>query len=386
MSRPTRRAAALSLSLLAIGCSLLACSSGDESSDGTESGVRLRLAMLPQIAQAGDAPAPAASADHALTATVRPAHAGQEVVLQQREDDGWQRVAAARADDRGVAEFTVPHGEKPETYRLMAGADGRQVVSNTANTDRWSDPAFDDEFSGQGLGVGWSDRLGGYSPDSKRACSKADPRAVEVGGGLAELSVMKDPDRPGHCTYEGKQYDWRLNGHIGTQAFRSFTYGYAAARIKFQDRRGQHGSFWLQPASRTAQEGDPSKTGAEIDVIEGFGEHHPYGGLASFAYSFPDDGKPGVTAKKTGGFVKNPDRFGDDWSKKFHVFSVEWTPEHYVFRIDGRETFRTSQGVSGRPQFLILSLLSSDYELGLLGGDESLPQTMSVDWVRFWNR
>jgi len=66
------------------------------------------------------------------------------------------------------------------------------------------------------------------------------------------------------------------------------------------------------------------------------------------------------------------------------VFSVEWTPSRYVFRIDGKETFRTSRGVSGRPEFLILSLLSSDYELGYLGGEARLPQSMKVDWVRFW--
>ena len=36
------------------------------------------------------------------------------------------------------------------------------------------------------------------------------------------------------------------------------------------------------------------------------------------------------------------------------------------------------------PQFPILSLLSSDYELKKLKGEGNLPQTMSVDWIRFW--
>ena len=45
------------------------------------------------------------------------------------------------------------------------------------------------------------------------------------------------------------------------------------------------------------------------------------------------------------------------------MFSVEWTPTEYVFRIDGRETWRTSEGISHHPQFLILSQLTSDYEL-----------------------
>ena len=69
----------------------------------------------------------------------------------------------------------------------------------------------------------------------------------------------------------------------------------------------------------------------------------------------------------------------------YHVFSVEWSPEGYVFRIDGDTTYRTDKAVSARTQFLILSLLSSDWELPEL--DRSLlPATMSVDWVRVWQR
>jgi hypothetical protein len=63
---------------------------------------------------------------------------------------------------------------------------------------------------------------------------------------------------------------------------------------------------------------------------------------------------------------------------------VEWTPREYVFRIDGQETMRTSQGVSHHPEFLILSLLSSDFELRLLRGEDQLPQHVDVDWVAAW--
>ena len=66
------------------------------------------------------------------------------------------------------------------------------------------------------------------------------------------------------------------------------------------------------------------------------------------------------------------------------MFSVEWTPQVYIFRIDGKESWRTTAGISGVKQFPILSLLSSDYELDDLGGDKRLPQRMYVDWVQFW--
>ena len=66
------------------------------------------------------------------------------------------------------------------------------------------------------------------------------------------------------------------------------------------------------------------------------------------------------------------------------MFSVEWTPTEYVFRIDGHETWRTSEGISHHPQFLILSLLSSDDELAALGGEDDIDENAYVDWVQFW--
>jgi hypothetical protein len=75
----------------------------------------------------------------------------------------------------------------------------------------------------------------------------------------------------------------------------------------------------------------------------------------------------------------------DSWWSRYHVFSVDWTSSGYVFRIDGQITWRSSKAVSRRPQFLILSLLSSDWELPQLDR-RSLPADMKVDWVRVWQR
>ena len=43
----------------------------------------------------------------------------------------------------------------------------------------------------------------------------------------------------------------------------------------------------MMPASQAASEGSPRQTGAEIDVIEWFGNAHPYGGLASLLHYWP---------------------------------------------------------------------------------------------------
>nr|WP_257956229.1 hypothetical protein [Nocardioides sp. B-3] len=65
------------------------------------------------------------------------------------------------------------------------------------------------------------------------------------------------------------------------------------------------------------------------------------------------------------------------------MFSVEWTPSEYVFRIDGAEFYRETRAVSHKPAFLILSMLTSDYELRHLTPDR-MSQTARVDWVRVY--
>ena len=57
----------------------------------------------------------------------------------------------------------------------------------------------------------------------------------------------------------------------------------------------------------------------------------------------------------------------------------------YAFRIDGHEVCRTREGVSDVREFLILSMLSNDFELPLVGSDPN-PRTAEVDWVAFWER
>jgi hypothetical protein len=49
------------------------------------------------------------------------------------------------------------------------------------------------------------------------------------------------------------------------------------------------------------------------------------------------------------------------------------------------ETFRTDQGVSQQPQYMLLSLLVSDWEHVNLD-PKSLPSSMKVDWVRVWQQ
>jgi len=349
--------------------------------------------VLPPVSQPGSTPAGASAALTAVAVTVTPATAGRTVRVERLSGRSWKVVANATTDARGVVELSVATyaGGSPVTYRATATAfQGlKALTSASALSTRWGAPDFTDEFSGNALGASWSNRGQEYNAAGLRRCSKGSPQAVQVASGAVRLSVIRDPARTELCTaYRANgdvigDFGYRLNGHISTAGQQELTYGVVAARVRFQEPPGQHGAFWLQPSVPVPGATSAAAGGAEIDVIEWFGAGLPSGGLSASVY-YPTTGGQA----KAGGWIANPGSYlsgtGDSWWSRYHVFSAEWSPSGYVFRIDGRETWRTSLGVSERPQYLILSLLSSDYELPGLGGEDRLPQHMYVDWVQFW--
>ena len=350
----------------------------------------IAVSVLPSIAQPGADPASSDEAMGAVAATLEPAESGREVVLEVERDGGWHEEATAEQDADGRVEFLLPAGRLDASYRVTSpGGDGlAEATSDEVAGDLWGEPDFDDEFDGDAMSADWLNRGEEYNPAGLRACSRANAQAVEVKGGTMGLSVMLDRARADETcrAKDGKgkvigDFAYRLNGHVMTNGH-YFRYGVLAARIKFQQRQGQHASLWMQPAISESTT-DSGKGGAEIDVIEWFGEGVKRGGLASFIYMLTPEGP-----EQVGGMLEDPDQYltgqDDSWFEDYHVFSVEWTPEEYIFRIDGQETWRTSEGISHQPEYPILSLLSSDYELDNLGKDSHLPQTMRVDWLKFW--
>ena len=379
----------LSASLLVVG----EPGSASGRSDGPAAGTSVRTAVtqvvslvsLPQIVQPGGRVASPDDAKAAFTATVEPITIGRKVTLQAQRGTSWQTVSTVGEDAHGRAQFAAPASRdgRPVTYRVKAhSATGLPaVVSRTVSTKRWLRPTWTDEFSGSSLSRQWQYRGRTYEPQSMRSCSRGSAKAVRVGGGAVRLSVLKDPGRTTLCPalrhgVVAGNYAYRLNGHIGTDDAFSFKYGVAAARIKFPRLRGQHGSFWMEPVGGMY----PGSSGHEIDVIEFFGHTHHRSGLFSYIHRYQAG-----TVVKTGANI--PDTFlhgpRDGWGKNYHVFSVQWTPRQLVFRIDGKETWRIGGRISQVPEYLILSLLSSDYEIPLIQ-DRQLPQHMYVDWVRVW--
>jgi Glycosyl hydrolases family 16 len=338
---------------------------------------------LPPVAQQGAVPA--APMPGALVSTLfRPAVPGRTVHLQELVSRRWRTVQSAAQDGSGHAVFTVPVGR---TYRAVAHPGGASAAIPTAPVvSRSWRLAFEDTFAGSELGAAWRDSVRPYHPTGGRTCARPDTLARTVAGGVLQLGVRLDPARSAEtCTYvhQGltKTSPWLLNSQVDTQGRYAFRYGHAAARMKLHRPRGMHDAFWMNPAGGFVN-GDPSK-GAEVDVVEFFnGEKDPPTGVGAFVHVKDAAGawdKRGAMFPATE--LMKP--LGDTWWTSYHVFSVEWTPTAYVFRVDGREFFRLAENVSQAEHYLLLSMLTSDYELEHLDGSD-FAATASVDWVRVW--
>ena len=367
--------ALLAVALVGAGCSSAESTPAPPAYDTTDA---VQARVLPQLAATGEDVEAADEAAWVVDATVADVDAGTAVTLVAETGDGeWETVSEAETDDEGQVALT---SREDGELHVVVG-EGEDAIGAAVDTADAPEASFTDDFDEDSVDEAdgrWSTRDQGYI--GVRTCSRAAQEAAEVGDGVLRLSVLEDADRPGdECQLPGrrKKFPFRLNGHVGTEGSYAFTYGFAAARIKTQAARGQHSAFWMQ-AVGGQQPGGPAKGGAEIDVMEYFGDDHPEGGLTSFTYFLDKSGEK----QTVGGWLPDVDELGDDWASDYHVFSVEWTPEEYVFRIDGRVTQRLEGETSGVPEFLILSLLSSDYELPRFNGE--LPEHMDVDWARVW--
>ena len=348
---------------------------------------RIRTGVLdlrPSIAQPGRRVATSSSQTQAL-ATFSNTRTGQKVVLQRESGSGWETVGRGRQHRTGSTIFTLP--VRKGRYRAVAlSRRGRPIAVTATVRGRGFRTLFRDEFSGTTVDTSkWTDQPT-LAPAHMRMCSTLSSQARTVGGGVLSMGVAPDPARAGTpCTWDlngrSGSHPYMLNTQLYTGGKFAFTYGFAAVRMKMHLDKGMHASFWMQPANWYTP-GDPSK-GTEIDIVEFFGRTKKDSHIAAFLHWYDDAN----THHKLGGKFPGANRLkkrSETWSTSFHVFSAEWTREAIVFRVDGREFHRETEIVSQGPEYLLLSMLTSDYELEKLT-PATMGQTAKVDWVRVWS-
>lgn len=165
------------------------------------------------------------------------------------------------------------------------------------------------------------------------------------------------------------------------QSLEHFQYGYFEACIQFQSLQGHHGAFWLQSPLYGHYLDDPGRSGAEIDVIEFFGSGRGQHDAEQNVYWNPYKSEQ---LQERSHEVSYYQQFGAELSDTFHMFSLLWTANEYVFFIDGIETWRTSEGLSHIPQNVVLSLVTSSWENARLDVSKLRDDEMLVDYVRVY--
>lgn len=179
-------------------------------------------------------------------------------------------------------------------------------------------------------------------------------------------------DGQGHLVLRTlREGDKFLDGCARTRGKFERAFGYYVARVQFQKQQGHWTAFWLYNHS-VGKIGDGGRDGTEIDIME-----KPWlDDRLNFALHWDGYGKE---HKSEGKVAKVPGMM-EGW----HTFALWWTPDEYVFYVDGKEQWRTKAGgVCQAPLYIKLS-----DEIGDWAGDirkAKLPDDCLIDYVRVYD-
>ena len=130
------------------------------------------------------------------------------------------------------------------------------------------------------------------------------------------------------------QTDYKQDEYLFRQA-----YGYYETRIRLPRKEGMWSAFWLQSSYQRMVNGS-GEDGTEIDVYEsafltGNDDSHRMG------HALLWDGY--AHGAQVSSLVFD---LGDNdlYDGEFHTFALLWTPEYYVFYVDGKPNWATADG------------------------------------------
>ena len=242
---------------------------------------------------------------------------------------------------------------------------------------------FADDFSGTSLdrakwnvivtGGGWRT----VNNEQQAYIDSTDVLSVSDG-----MLAIRPHMRRGFTAPDGKTFDF-VSGRIDTRDKFDFSYGTAAARMKLAPGAGLWPAFWALGNGRWPDTG-------EIDIMENVGD-----------------------AAWTSVALHGPGYFGDTPLVKrapvdiggWHVYSVDWTADLLVFKIDDKEIYRVAKAdvekygrwAFDNPKHLIVNLaLGGTYPRGVNKIERPYPGisdatvdaikndtvAILVDWVR----
>jgi beta-glucanase (GH16 family) len=215
-------------------------------------------------------------------------------------------------------------------FAACTSVHGQQKES--ANNKNSSSPViFFEDFSGKSLDRSKWNVIGPDFHVNNEQQAYVDSSSIiylakgkEVDGAENGALVIKPMYSPGFVNPNGTRFDF-LSGRIDTSTKVEFTYGTAAARIKMPAGDGYWPAFWA------LGNGEWPDTG-EIDIMEYVGERDWVG------VALHGPGYSGDTPLVNKFYFKD----GVDVTQ-WHVYSVDWTKDALLFRVDGQLVYRATR-------------------------------------------
>ncbi len=160
--------------------------------------------------------------------------------------------------------------------------------------------------------------------------------------------------------------------------------GYFEIKCICNDSDGYWSAFWIQADSPyTASISKGGVGGAELDIFESYCYDGDKYAVTNTIHCAGVDGvQEGFQSALLGKFK------GNDITKEYNTYGLEWTEEEYIFYINGIETVRSSfgNGVSQVPEQVLVSLEIPDGEK-LDSFDKSTFKTeFIVDYVKIYQK
>jgi len=191
------------------------------------------------------------------------------------------------------------------------------------------------------------------------------------GKGNLVLEARKSNPTGYQCWYGACEY---TSARITTRDHFSFTYGLLEARIKIPYGQGIWSAFWLL-GNNCAVAGWPNC--GEIDLMENIGR------------------EPGTiygTAHSSGHFSSPYKLEQGAFSHDFHIFALQWNPDHLYFFVDGISYYTVDRAtitnqaywVYDHPFEIILNLAVGGEWPGNPDATTIFPQKMYISYLRLY--
>lgn len=205
-----------------------------------------------------------------------------------------------------------------------------------------------------------------------------DPSMVSFDGNNMIISTE-------YRTEGSKGAGWYTYGIMNTVEYMKFSTGYYEVRCKFPAAKGMWSAFWMMTegsagVNTVAQ--DTLGEFTEIDIMESFyyGEQYENSTINTVHHWIPE--KQDYDSVRVGKYFIDTNPY-----EEYNTYGVMWTPDEFIFYINGKESGRTSNGATLDAARMLLTVQVDLREGSNTIGENNaaaFPADYVVDYVRVY--